>query len=188
MDPRDASASKNTTGKSFHVTLWSANAYQYPPYNATASMPHSVTKWMNFKYWAANLSHFLQFWCSSVNHEAKCVHLQPPWSFWWHLAHIWKFGFILDFMSLMTPALPTALGYYLVAAFQKDKSHPTAGFRMSRVFPHRLCSTGIASQHQWCLAVWVETGFHCKQLRFCLASSLVVSLAVCGPGHTLQNS
>ena len=130
---------------------------------------------------------FLQFWCSSVNHEAKCVHLQPPWSFWWHLAHIWKFGLILDFMSLMTPALPTALGYYFVAAFQKDKSHPTAWFRMSRVFPHRLC-IGIASQHQWCLAVWVETGFHCKQLRFCLASSLVVSLAVCGPGHTLQNS
>ena len=45
------------------MTLWSANAYQCPPYNATAfqyplynakaSMPHSVTKWMNFKYWAA---------------------------------------------------------------------------------------------------------------------------------------
>ena len=55
------------------------------------------------------LSHFLQFWCSSVNHEAKCVHLQPPWSFWWHLAHIWKLGLILDFMSLMTPALVTIL-------------------------------------------------------------------------------
>ena len=46
-------------------------------------------------------------------------------------------------MSLMTPALPTALGYYLVAAFQKDKSHPTAWFRMSRVFPHRFYALGL---------------------------------------------
>ena len=54
---------KNTTGKSSHVTLWSATAYQCPPYNATAyqcspyntlaSMPHTVTKWMSIKYWAA---------------------------------------------------------------------------------------------------------------------------------------
>ena len=113
------------------------------PNNALLTMQQPPCHTLSQNGWTSNterpsLSHFLQFWCSSVNHEAKCVHLQPPWSFWWHLAHIWKFGLILDFMSLMTPALPTALGYYLVAAFQKDKSHPTAGFRMSRVFPHRL--------------------------------------------------
>lgn len=152
-------------------------------------MPHSVTKWVNFKYWAAIIITFPPILMFKCHPWSKMCALAAPLIFLVTSCTYLEIWFDSGLHVPNDPCLTDSPWLLSCSSFSKRQESPNSWVshesRLSTpVMQHWDCKPAPV----WCLAVWVETCFHCKQLRFCLASSLVVSLAVCGPGHTLQNS